>query len=177
MGLEGDGQMCVVGKDLEGGTEAAVGEHSGVDPTGELSEFVDGALQLIRRLGQEVTRFGGALLELKLASRSVSASETRRDWVRGKTVASDARRLTAEKSGLQQRELRDEAGCWIRATAQRWERLVLLLPKETLNARPRATVGKGARLRFPGHERRSFTPPAWSGISRRRPASPCTRAS
>jgi len=56
--------MCMVGKDLEGRPETAVGEHSGVDPTGEFPELVDGALQLIGCLDQEVIRLGRILLEL-----------------------------------------------------------------------------------------------------------------
>ena len=63
--LEGDGEMCVIDEDLEGGSKAPVGEHSGVDPTGQLSELVDRKLELLRRLGQQVLGLGGVVRKLK----------------------------------------------------------------------------------------------------------------
>ena len=54
--------MCVIPKHLESESQPAICQ---LDPAGEFSELVDGDLELIRCLGQQVLGFGWVLLELE----------------------------------------------------------------------------------------------------------------
>jgi len=52
----------VIREHLESGFQPAICQ---LDPAGEFSELVDGDLELIRCLGQQVLGFGWVLLELE----------------------------------------------------------------------------------------------------------------